>query len=157
MKARQRRSRRKKKNLELRESTNRSWMFWLQRRLLIKTKYWSLSSLFSPPSAFSSLYCWPPEEKRAQSLDGRSVSKWGTEVLWPIMNECVYLCLFWTGSIASYLSFILTLRIHCHCFSARLYTVAWRIRLGFFSIAPSRSLALLGFGVSCNVLSPHAI
>lgn len=84
---------RKKKTLNW-ASMKHSWMFRQRWRLLIKAKYWSFSSLLSPPPWFSSLYCWPPEEKRAQSLDGRSLNKWDIAGTGFADNEwlCVLMC-----------------------------------------------------------------
>lgn len=84
-----------KKNLN-QESMKHSWTFRQQRRLLIKAKYWSFSSLLSPPHWFSSLYCWPPEEKC-------SIIRW--EVIEQVkdsrdslcgqrMRVCTYMCIF---------------------------------------------------------------
>lgn len=81
-----------------RESMKLWWMFWLKWRLLIKAKYRSFSSLFSPPPWFSSLYCWPPDQERVQSLNGRTVNKerecWNSLCGWSWMRVFIYCVYF---------------------------------------------------------------
>lgn len=120
-----------KKKLELRESKKQSWTFWLLWRLLIKARYWSPSSLSSPPPWFSCLYCWPPKEKRAQSLNGRSLNKRRIAGIASVGTHewmCFYVSVLWTVPITSYLDFILTQCIHRHCFPAMLYSAENQVR-----------------------------
>lgn len=109
-----------------------SWTFWLQWRLLIKAKYWSFSSLLSPPPWFPSLYCWPPEENRARSLDGRSANKWritGTVSAGDREWACVFMCVFF-GQAPSHPIWISS-ELHSSTVSVSLPChIAWRIRLG---------------------------